>query len=225
MADETTYAEVARAESERGELVLGRRTTDGADVLELRVNGVFVMDTVETSSETELATQALALVDDPRNVVIGGLGLGFTLQAVLADVRVERAAVVEIEEGLIEWMRNGTIPHGPSLLADHRVKVVNADIVMAINEARTTYDVMLLDVDNGPGYLVHQQNEQVYDATFLRRCRDVLTDGGVLVIWSANESPELLTRLGEVFDRTQEQRHHVLLQDRPEEYFLYLARR
>ncbi|WP_224274526.1 hypothetical protein [Nocardioides lacusdianchii] len=218
--------EIARAETERGEVVLRRRTSDSAaDVLELRVNGVFVMDTLETTSEIELAAQALALVEQPSSVLIGGLGLGFTLQRVLADPRVERAVVVEIEEVLVRWMRDGTVPHGPAVLADTRATVLNADITMAIAEARSTYDLVLLDVDNGPGYLVHDGNESVYQAEFLTRCRELLSPGGVLVVWSASASPELLAVLREVFGTAEEQAHHVLLQDRPEDYFLYLARR
>ena len=218
--------EIARAETERGDVVLRRRTSETApDVLELRVNGVFVMDTLETTSEIELAAQALGLVDEPGAVLVGGLGLGYTLQRVLADVRVERAVVVEIEEPLVEWMRNGTVPHGPALLADARATVVNADIAMAIAEARSTYDLVLLDVDNGPGYLVHESNEAVYEEQFLRRCHDVLSPGGVLVIWSANPAPELLASMREVFGAAEEQDHDVLLQDRPESYYLYLARR
>lgn len=218
--------EIARAETERGEVVLRRRTSDSAaDVLELRVNGVFVMDTLETTSEIELAAQALALVEQPSSVLIGGLGLGFTLQRVLADPRVERAVVVEIEEVLVRWMRDGTVPHGPAVLADTRATVLNADITMAIAEARSTYDLVLLDVDNGPGYLVHDGNESVYEAGFLTRCRELLSPGGVLVVWSASAAPELLAVLRDVFGEVEEQAHHVLLQDRPEDYFLYLARR
>lgn len=221
-----TSVEVARAESPRGEVVLRRRTSGtGADVLELRVNGVFVMDTLETTSEIELAAQALELVEEPSAVLVGGLGLGFTLQRVLADARVERAVVVEIEEALIRWMRDGTVPHGPAVLADTRASVVNADIAMAIAEARSTYDLVLLDVDNGPGYLVHERNEAVYAEEFLRRCRDVLGPGGVLVVWSASAAPELLASLEAVFGAAEEQPHDVLLQDRPEQYYLYLARR
>ncbi len=226
MDAETTVAEIARAETERGEVVLRRRTSAaGADVVELRVNGVFVMDTLETTSEIELAAQALELVDAPTAVLVGGLGLGFTLQRVLADPRVERVVVVEIEEPLIEWMRDGTVPHGPALLADARATVVNADIAMAIAEARSTYDLVLLDVDNGPGYLVHADNDAVYQQPFLRRCRDLLSPGGVLVVWSANAAPDLLVAMREVFGKAEEQAHDVLLQDRPELYFLYLARR
>lgn len=217
--------EIARAESERGELVLRRRMSPTApDVIELRANGVFVMDTLETATEIELAGAALDLVADPRDVVVGGLGLGFTVQRVLADRRVEKLMVVEIEEALIGWMRDGTIPHGPALLADQRVKVVNTDILMAIAEARSTYDLILLDVDNGPGYLVHEGNARVYERAFIARCRDLLNPDGVLVIWSAAQAPELLATMREVFGTADEQAHDVLLQDRPEEYFLYLAR-
>jgi spermidine synthase len=122
-------------------------------------------------------------------------------------------------------MRDGTVPHGPALLADTRATVVNADIAMAIAEARSTYDLVLLDVDNGPGYLVHEANEAVYEEAFVRRCRDVLAPGGVLVIWSASAAPELLATMHEVFGAAEEQVHDVLLQDRPESYYLYLARR
>lgn len=223
---EVEHTEVARAETERGDVVLRRRTSGTApEVLELRVNGVFVMDTLETTSEIELAAQALDLVDQPASVLIGGLGLGFTLQRVLADPRVQRAVVVEIEEPLVRWMRDGTVPHGPALLADSRATVVNADITMAIAEARSTYDLVLLDVDNGPGYLVHDGNEAVYEEPFLRRCHDVLGPGGVLVVWSAAAAPDLVEAMREVFGEVEEQAHDVLLQDRPEQYFLYLARR
>ena len=218
--------EIARAETERGDVVLRRRTTPAAaDVVELRVNGVFVMDTAETTSEIELAAQALDLVERPDSVLIGGLGLGFTLQRVLADARVARAVVVEIEEPLIEWMRDGTVPHGPALLADARATVVNADIAMAIAEARSTYDLVLLDVDTGPGYLVHADNEAVYEERFLRQCLDLLSPGGVLVVWSANRAPDLLDTMRAVFGDAEEQGHDVLLQERPEQYYLYLARR
>ncbi len=94
--------EVARAESDRGELVLRERTEDdGSTTLELRANGVFVMDTRETSSERALAREALARHADPWRVLVGGLGLGFTLEEVLADERVRQVLVVEIEPALV----------------------------------------------------------------------------------------------------------------------------
>lgn len=222
----TEYAEVARAESERGEVVLRRRIEErAADALELRVNGVFVMDTKETRSESELAAAALELVEDPRDVVVGGLGLGFTVQRVLADPRVARVMIVEIEEALVSWMRDGTIPHGPSLLADKRVHIVNADIVMAIAEATSTYDLVLLDVDNGPGYLVHDANSGIYEHDFIASSKLIVNPGGALVVWSANPAPELMSVMEKVFGNCTEHRYDVLLQERPEQYLLYLSRR
>ncbi len=222
----TEYVEVARGESERGEIVLRRRTEErAADALELRVNGVYVMDTKETGSEVELAAAALDLVEDPRDVVVAGLGLGFTTQRVLADTRVERVMVVEIEDSLIGWMRDGTIPHGPALLADKRVHIVAADIVMAVAEATSTYDLVLLDVDNGPGQLVHDANRRLYESDFLASTRKLLNRGGAVVVWSSNPAPELRQVMEKVFGNCTEQRHDVLLQGREEEYLLYLSRR
>ena len=216
---------MARAESERGEVVLRRRIEEhAADALELRVNGVFVMDTRETSTETELAAAALELVEHPRRVVVGGLGLGFTLERVLADQRVEEVRVVEIEEALIGWMRDGTVPHGPGLLADKRLRVVNADIGMAIAEATSTYDLVLLDVDNGPGYLVHDTNVGVYEHDVIASTKRMIDPGGALVIWSADRAPELQRVMQKVFGNCTEHAYDVVLGDRSEQYLLYVSR-
>jgi spermidine synthase len=215
--------EVARAESERGEVVLLRRDT-GA--LELRVNGVFVMDTVETSTEQALAEAALAVVDEPRAVLVGGLGLGFTAHAVLADPRVEKVAVVEIEDALVGWMRDGTVPHGPAFLADERLTIVVADVRAAVAEATpSSYDLVLLDVDNGPGYLVHDQNAEVYAVPFLRQLHDLLRPGGALMVWSAAPDRALGEAVEEVFGAVAPVPLGVQLQGRAEQYWLYQARR
>jgi spermidine synthase len=226
------YVEVARRDSERGELVLRERRPDpddqsgGPTVLELRANGVFVMDTAEHASEQALAEAALAVVDEPRRVLVAGLGLGFTLQRVLGDRRVEQADVVEIEPALVQWMRDGTIPHGPQLLADQRARVVVADVATAVTEAgQSTYDVLLIDVDNGPGQLVHEANAALYDEPFLRAALDRLSPGGALVVWSAERSPALAEILRTIFGAVEEQSHAVRLQERDEHYWLYVARR
>ena len=218
------YAEVARAETERGELVLrSRRTESAPDVLELRANGVFVMDTAETASERALASAALDLVDSPATVLIGGLGLGFTMREVLDDPRVERCTVVEIEQSLVDWMRDGTIPHGPAMLADRRLNVVVNDVALAFAEAdEVAYDLVLLDVDNGPGYLVHDTNALLYRVPFLRDVRRVTRQA--LAIWSAATSAELEEALAEVFDEVRALPYDVQLGERSETYWLYVAR-
>ncbi len=228
--DRVEYTEVARAESPRGEIVLRERRDPEAGpnapvVLELRVNGVFVMDTFETSSEKGLAAAALKQVDEPRSVLVGGLGLGFTMHEVLADKRVERLVVVEIEDALVQWMREGTVPHGPSYLADERVAVITADIRTAMAEATpAAYDLVLLDVDNGPGFLVYDENEAVYQREFLQQTKDCLRPGGALVVWSAAESPTLQAEMQEVFGDAVAVPYDVTLQSRDEHYWIYLSR-
>ena len=225
--DSVQSVEIARAESRprRGGAAAACDGT-GADVLELRVNGVFVMDTLETTSEIELAAQALDLVEEPSAVLVGGLGLGFTLQRVLADPRVERAVVVEIEETLVavDARRDGAARARPAgRHARHRRQRRHRD-----GDRRGALDLR-------PGAPRRRQRAGLPGArattrrstrrSSSRRCRDVLGPGGVLVVWSANAAPDLLAALRAVFGAAEEQAHDVLLQDRPEEYFLYLARR
>lgn len=219
------YVEVARAVTDRGEVVLRERRTDEGAVLELRVNGVFVMDTAETSSERTMATRALAAAADPRRVLVGGLGLGFTAQEVLADPRVERLVVVEIEEPVVGWLTDGTVEHGPSLLADPRLRILIGDVREVVAGAEASYDLVLLDIDNGPGNLVHPANAAVYRAPFLQRVRRALRPGGTVVLWSAAEAPELTDALDATFGTSEVVPCPVRLQGRDEHYHLYLARR
>ena len=220
------YVEVARAESERGELVLRQRRDDaGPAVLELRANGVFVMDNAEFTSEQALASAALGLVEEPRDVLVGGMGLGFTMHQVLADQRVERCTVVEIEEALVGWMRDGTIPHGRTMLADARANPVVADVTVALAEADdASYDLILLAVDNGPNFLVHDSNARLYEAEFLGQARRILRPGGSLAIWSMDDAPALQHTMTGVFDDVEAVPQPVRLQDRDEEYFLVVGR-
>ena len=217
-----TPEQVARATSERGELVL-RRRPDGT--LELRANGVFVMDTVETSTERALATRALELHGSPAEVLIGGLGLGFTLGAVLEDARVAHVTVVEIEAALVDWMRQGTVPGG-ELLADPRVSVAVGDVAAVLRESPgSSYDLVLLDVDNGPGYLVHDANADLYRAPSLEQAMRATRPGGTVVVWSAAEAPELAATMAGIFGRWRSEAvaYDVDLQGRAETYWLYVG--
>ena len=240
--------ELARSTGPTGELVLRRRLDERSEdhtAIELRANGVFVMDTVETASERAMATATLAAARHqgrtPRRVLVGGLGLGFTLGEVLADPFVEHVTVVEIEAALVGWMRDGTIPYGPDLLADDRVERVTADIAdfllgtLRADETvdgddarggeRAAYDLVLLDVDNGPGYLVHESNADLYEARLLGVVREQLVDGGTLVVWSAFEEPELPLEMHDVFGNCRALPIPVDLQGREEQYWLYASSR
>ncbi len=223
------YVEVARATSPRGEVLLRRRhDPDGPPgapgVLELRVNGVFVMDDLETESETVLARAALEESSHPRRVLVGGLGLGFTAHEVLADPRVEHLTVAELEPALVGWFRDGTVPHGREFLAEGRLRVVIADVAQVIAEAaEASYDLVLLDVDNGPDFLVHEHNAALYATAFLQEARRRLVPDGRLVIWSSTRSAELERTLGGVFGRCRSRPVPVVLQGREEEYWLHTA--
>lgn len=217
---------LARADTAHGEVVLRRR---GAD-LELVVDGAFAMDTVDTSTEVLLAGDALARHRSPRRVLVGGLGLGFTSRAVLADDRVHRLDVVELAEPLVRWARAGLVPELAGLEGERcRLHVADVATVLAgAGPAAGPWDVVLLDVDNGPGFLVHAGNARLYAPAALAQARARLTDGGLLVVWSSHVAPGLLATLRAVAgegDRVEEDVVPVRRGDRELDYARYTLRR
>lgn len=223
---------IAHAASPRGELLLRRRDDDGA--LELRVNGVFVMDTVETFTERTLAGLAVEAVADARShgstgtarvaVLVGGLGLGFTLREVAAFPFVGEILVAEIEGALIDWHRAGLVPPMAQLLHDSRVVLVEADVREVVEwRPDASLDAIILDVDNGPGFLVYEGNAAVYQPPFLDSCCRALRGRGCLVVWSAAEEFELESTLREVFGSVRHHATAVRLGTRPETYHTYVA--
>lgn len=185
--DETTV--IGSAGSAAGEVVLRRR----GGVTELIVGGVFVMDTVDVSTEVELARVALSRHPRPERVLVGGLGLGFTAAAVLADARVRRVLVAEIAAPLADWAGQGLMP--APRLTDERLTVRVADVGTVLDAAAGEWDIVLLDVDNGPGFLVRPENADLYAGAGLRSAAAALAPGGVLAIWSSHRAPDLLAAL------------------------------
>ncbi|HEU4948565.1 MAG TPA: hypothetical protein VFT31_15560 [Kribbella sp.] len=209
---------VATATSPRGELHL-RRRADGA--LELRVNGVFVMDDRETRSEELLATAALAPQADPGRLLVGGLGLGYTVRALLDDDRVRTVIVAEIEPELVRWMQDGLLP---SVLDDPRVEIRVRDVRDAVlQQPDSSLDGILLDVDNGPGFLVYDANMAIYEQDFLGKCRQKLRPGGQLTVWSSSASEPLGEAVRGTFGACVVKRVPVELQGRDETYYVYSA--
>jgi len=156
------------------------------------VEGRALMSTRATGSEkamADLAAQELAGNDHPR-VLIGGLGLGFTLGAAL-DVLPRGASVVVVEffETIVDWNRKFGFHSTTDRLSDPRVVVEVADVVDYLRNVKRPFDAILLDVDNGPDAWTLASNDRLYDRAGLAHIRRALTERGLLVVWSAAESP------------------------------------
>ncbi|MGW8635339.1 spermidine synthase [Streptomyces sp. NPDC055793] len=181
-----------RREGPYGEVVLRRH---GA-LLQIIANGCFLMDTSDGRSERRLvdaAADALAGSGGRTapHLLIGGLGVGFSLAHAAADPRWGRIAVGEREPAVIDWHRSGPLSAlSARALADPRTKIVEADLVTYVNETSDTYDALCLDIDNGPGWTVTEGNDGLYGPSGLAGCARLLRPGGVLAVWSAQPSPE-----------------------------------
>jgi spermidine synthase len=184
-----------------GELVLRRQGID----FELVVDGQFLMDTRDGRSERTLARSVLDAVPEPRRVLIGGLGMGFTLVEALADPRVQRVDVVELEPVLVTWHEQFLSHLTGDALADPRTNLLIGDVRDAIDDAPpASWDAMCLDVDNGPDWLARPQNAALYRPDALRQLSRALDTGSALGVWSADPAPRLTVLLREVFADVRE---------------------
>jgi len=196
----------------------------GAAVCELISNGVFLMDSEDASTERRLASESLARVSHPETVVIGGLGLGFTLMEVARSPIPRAIHVAEIEGLLVNWALRGLIPHARSALQDPRVHVHIADLGAYVESlAPGSADIILIDVDNGPEFLVHESNASLYLPPFLETSHAALRSGGLLTVWSSSRSARLRDALTAVFGQCDEVAFDVTRAGRQFEYFLYFA--
>ncbi|HEX5250289.1 MAG TPA: hypothetical protein VFW14_11530 [Gaiellales bacterium] len=185
---------IDRREGVNGELVLRRA---GADH-EVIANGTFLMDTRDGRSERALVREAVAGLRDAR-VLIGGLGVGFSLDEALRTPGAAEIVVVELEPAVIHWARTRLRAHGGAGLDDRRVRLVVADLGDALETLDGAFDAICLDVDNGPGWLVHERNRGLYADAGLRRIRGLLRPGGRLTVWAAAADADFEARLRERF--------------------------
>ncbi len=174
------------------ELVLARR---GAEWV-VRSGGRILMSSRLHGSEEALAALALERVSRPRTVLVGGLGLGFTLRAALDRLPPDaRMVVAELVPEVAEWNRGPVADLAGRPLYDPRVRLQIGDVAGRIGEARGAFDAILLDVDNGASPIAHPANGRLYGDAGVRACREALRQGGVLSVWSAGPDDAYLARL------------------------------
>lgn len=177
------------------------------DVYEVKIDEQFLMSSLFTVVEIELARLGLArTLGDDLAVLVGGLGLGYTARAVLEDPRVRSLAVVEAVAPVIDWHRRDLLPDTVGLAADPRVELVEDDFFALIAHDRTSrrYDAVLVDIDHSPQNLLHPTHGAFYTADGLAHLGSALTPDGVFGLWSDDApDPEFEAVLAEVFHHTE----------------------
>lgn len=211
------------------ELTLYQRGGD----FHIHVDGLDLMSSRSHGSEEEMARMAIEALDGrpaPR-LLVGGLGMGFTLRATLDALTARggppaEVVVAEAFPAVVEWNR-GPLSHlAARPLEDPRVRVVVGDVGEAITEAAGgggAYDVVLLDVDNGPEAFTLEHNRHLYGTRGLERLASALAPGGVVAVWSAHDHPPFLARLGKAGFQARTRRLRARSCGKGERHVIFLA--
>jgi spermidine synthase len=193
-----------------GDISLRRRSEprlEGAIVYEVKLGDEFLMSSLFTEAETQLARLALATIAERRegslDVIVGGLGLGYTAAAALEDPSVRSLAVIEVMQPVIDWHRRGLVPLGKQLCADSRCSLLRADFfALAMSddgffsgEPSRKVDAVLLDIDHSPSHWLNPGNSAFYSAAGFQRLAARLKPGGVFGLWSDDPPEASFTRL------------------------------
>ena len=205
LIEELDYRETAM-----GPLILRRRWVAAidADVVEVILGDEHLMSSLFTVGETELAVRGLAAAKGAAlRVLVGGLGLGYTARAALADDRVTSVEVVDALAPVIEWHEAGLVPLGKSLGQEPRCHLRQGDFFGWFDAPRVAtdrYDVVLLDIDHSPRALLHPDHARFYADEGLRSLRDGIAEGGIFAMWS-DEGPDadFTTALTAVFSNVR----------------------
>lgn len=208
----------------------------GVDVFEIKLGDEYLMSSLFTASEIALARLGLGTRGgEALDVVVGGLGLGYTAKAVLGHETVSSLLVVDFLEPVIEWHRTGLLPLGPELTGDARCRFRQGDFfALSASEAGfdpdepgRKFDVILVDIDHSPEALLDAGSQSFYRPDGLRRLAAHLRPGGVFGLWSDDRPDARFTeRLAAVFGtaRAEPVTFHNPLLDRPFTQTVYIAR-
>jgi spermidine synthase len=193
---------IGHAESPLGVLILRCRTAPVPGVVELTLEHQFLMSSAVIVSESELATRAIAMHGGrDLDVVIGGLGLGYTSKAALDSDRVARVEGVEVVPDIIAWIASGLIPLGKELMADPRFHMIQDDVFERLRRPPTrTHDVLLIDVDHSPDERLGKSSERFYAQASLVLAAQHLNHGGVFGVWSSSANSAFEAELRKTFE-------------------------
>jgi len=214
------FEELDYRETPLGELILRRRrmhSLGGIDVFEVKLGGDFLMSSLFHEVEEALAHRGLGDLDGAGwEVVVGGLGLGYTAVAALEHPEVASLLVVDALQPVIEWHQRGLVPLGQRLTSDPRTRLIHADFFARAASSEgfdpeqpgRRFHAVLLDIDHSPRDLLHPRNASFYQPEGLRALAAHLHAGGVFALWSDDPpDDEFMEMLGGVFETT---RAHVV---------------
>jgi spermidine synthase len=200
------FEELGWQQTPMGVISLRRRfdPTVRADVFEVKLDDEHLMSSLFTVAEKELARLALARTPGTDlDVVVGGLGLGYTAQEALRDSRVRTLTIIEYSDAVIDWQQRDLLPDTVGLAADPRVTIVCADFFAAAtatagfdpNNPGRTYDAILLDIDHSPTHLLHNPHADFYTHSGLKSASSRLAPAGTFALWSDDPPDDDFTAL------------------------------
>ena len=200
------FEELGWQQTPMGEISLRRRFDPSlrADVYEVKLGDEHVMSSLFTVAEKELARLGLARTPGTGlDVIVGGLGLGYTAREALQCSRIRTLTVIEYSGAVIDWHQRDLLPDTAGLAADSRVTLVCADFFAAATDAvgfdpespGRTYDAILLDIDHSPRHLLHEPHADFYTYDGLHSASAKLAPGGVFAMWSDDPPDDDFTTL------------------------------
>ena len=195
--------ELAYHKTPLGELILRRRTEPllkNKEVFEVKLGEEFLMSSLFTEGEKQLANLGLAGLESELDVVVGGLGLGYTAAAALENKMVRSLLVIDLFQEVIDWHQNKLVPMGSILSEDKRCEMRQGNF---FELARTGFDVfapqrkfdaVLLDIDHSPEHFLDKKNKSFYDTDGLISLREQIKTGGAFALWSNDPLDEKFTK-------------------------------
>ncbi|NLZ53882.1 MAG: spermine/spermidine synthase [Thermoanaerobacteraceae bacterium] len=187
---------IERALTQNGELQLQKRGKD----FEIIFNGTFLMATYNGESEKLLVQWAVERADSPKTILIAGLGVGFSLAEAQKYKTIDKITVVEIEQKIIEWNKRYLSTFSEGALIQPKVDVVHGDFIEWVNTVHQKYDVICLDIDNGPDWVVLENNNELYSSRGICNLLKIMSKGGAVSFWSASKSRSFEALLRKYFN-------------------------